>query len=137
MKELKVGSSSADDPTGERADIPNSAADQQTSFQESADPLSRYRSGLASQLLQPPYGPRLVDGYAPESATLAQAPRQEREWQSLTSSRELRPSSHSSGDKKITQPSPTLRAQIEQELASVRAAWQKYRSTNSRDAVYF
>ena len=50
--------------------------------------------------------------------------------------RGLSPSSYSPGDKKIAQPSPALRAQIEQELAYVRAAWQKYRSTNSRDAVY-
>ena len=46
------------------------------------------------------------------------------------------PSSYSPGDKKITQPSPTLRAQIEQELTQVTAAWQRYRSTHDRDAVY-
>jgi hypothetical protein len=40
-------------------------------------------------------------------------------------------------DKKASKPSPTLRATVEQELAEVPNAWQKYRSTNDRDAVYF
>ena len=67
MKELKVGSSSADDPTGERADIPNTAADQQTSFQESA--IRPWSSDPSRQLRQLPlrqfqFGPALADGYA-------------------------------------------------------------------------
>ena len=64
-------------------------------------------------------------------------PRQRREWRTPASSGRFSPNSHSPGYKKVMQPSPTLTAQIEQGLAPVRAAWQKYRSTNSRDAVYF
>jgi hypothetical protein len=34
------------------------------------------------------------------------------------------------------QPNPTTRAEIEQELAEVRKAWQRYQATNGRGAVY-
>ena len=136
MKELKVDSSS----TGERADNQNTALDQQPSFQESA--ITPWNSDLSRQLRQWPrrqfqFGPPLCDGYAPETATPAQASRQIREPRNLAPGRQLSPSSLSPGHKKVMQPSPTLRAQIERELAEVRAAWQRYRSTHDRNAVYF
>jgi hypothetical protein len=53
------------------------------------------------------------------------------------SRRTLAPCRHSRSDKKIARLSPAQRAQLERELADLRAAWQQYRSTNSRDAVYF
>jgi len=140
MKKLKVGYNSADDPIGGGADILNTASDQRTSFQGSA--IRPWSSNPSRQLRQWPrrelqFGPALADGYAPQSAPPAPGPRQQRERGTPASSRGLSPRDHLPSDKKIKQPSPTLRAQIEQELAYVRAAWQKYRSTNSRDAVYF
>ena len=135
MKELK-----ADDPTDERADILNTAADQQPSFRESA--IRPSSSDPSRQLRQLPrrqyqFGPPLADGYAPESATPVQKPMPQRERQTPGSSLGRSPSRNSPGDKKIVKLSAAVRQEIERELAYVRAAWQKYRSTNSRDAVYF
>jgi hypothetical protein len=76
-------------------------------------------------------GPRLADGYAPVS--LVRTPGDQR---TPVPRIRLGPSNHVPLDKKASKPSPTLRATVEQELAEVRAAWQKYRSINERDAVY-
>ena len=46
------------------------------------------------------------------------------------------PVSHSSSANKIVQPNRTTRAEIEQGLAEVRKAWQRYQATKGRDAVY-
>ncbi len=40
------------------------------------------------------------------------------------------------GKTRIVQPKPTANSRLELELAEVNRAWRKYRSTNSRDAVY-
>ncbi len=127
------------DPTGERADILNTATDQQTLFQGSAS--RPWSSDPSRQLRQLPrrqfqFGPPLCDGYAPESTAPAQAPRQRREWQTPGSATGLRPSSHSPDAKKISKADAPVRREIERELAEVRAAWQTYRSTHDRDAVY-
>jgi len=122
MKELK-----ADDPTDERADILNTAADQQPSFRESAirpsssDP-SRQLRRLPRRQYQ--FGPPLADGYAPESATPVQKPMPQRERQTPGSSLGRSPSRNSPGDKKIVKLSAAVRQEIERELAYVRAAWQ-------------
>ena len=140
IKTHSIETSVAADAIGDRADIQNTETDQQTSFRESAirpwssDPSRQLRQLLGRQFQ---FRPPLCDGYAPESATPAHAPQQRREWRTPASSRELSPSRHSPGDKKIAKPSAAVRPEIEQELAEVRAAWQKYRSTNSRDAVHF
>jgi hypothetical protein len=41
------------------------------------------------------------------------------------------------GDKKIAKPSAAVRPDIERELTEVKAAWQRYRSTHDRNAVYY
>ena len=128
------------DPAGDIADILNTAADKQISLRRSA--MRSWSSNPSRQLHQLPrrqfqFGPPLADGYAPESATPVQAPWQRRERQIPASSREIRPSSYSPGDKKIVKASAAVRQEIERELAEARAAWQRYRSTHDRNAVYF
>jgi hypothetical protein len=136
MEEIKLQpeATAIADSIGERMDKLTAAADQQASFQASAirprngDPPHEPPRASHTQLS---IGPRLADGYAPIS--LVRAPRHQR-----TPVRRIRlgPSDHLPLDKKASKPSPTLRATVEQELAEVRKAWPKYRSTNSRDAVY-
>jgi hypothetical protein len=100
-----------------------------------ADPI-----GPCRQLRQRPrrrleFGPALADGYAP--TTLVRAPRQQRSKRPTAVRRSgLSTSSRPVVDKKIISPSPNLRPQIEQELAEVRRAWQKYQTTRCRAAVY-
>ena len=119
------------DSNGERVDN----ADRQASFQASAtrpqngDPFHQLPRAPRPQLS---IGPHLADGYAPVS--LVKAPGDQR---SHVPRIRRGPSNHVPLDKKASKPSPTLRATVEQELAEVRNAWQKYCSTNSRDAVYF
>ncbi len=113
VKNQPIETSAVVDPTGESANILITPADQQPSFQESA--IRPRSSDPSRQLHQLPrrqfqFGPPLCDGYAPESATPAQVPRQRREWQPLASSRELRPSSHSPGDKKNLEGQCTFKA---------------------------
>jgi hypothetical protein len=121
--------------TGERVDELNAAADQLASFHASAarprnsDPLHQLPRASHTQLS---LGPRLADGYAPIG--VVRPPGHQR---TPVPRIRLDPSNQVPLYKKTSKPSPTLRATVEQELAEVKQAWQKYRSTNSRDAVYF
>ena len=83
------------------------------------------------------FGTPLAAGYAEnESETPVQEPQQRPEWQKPVPGRQLSPTSHSPGAKKTVKPSAAVRTVIEVELAGLRAVWQLYRSTSSRDAVY-
>ncbi len=117
---------------GEQVDNLNAAPYQQASFQASA-----INAGSGDQLHQPPralptqlsIGPPLAAGYAPIS--LVRAPSHQRTPVPRT---RVGPSSHSR--KKASKLTPNASPEIVRELAEVRAAWERYRTTNDRDAVY-
>lgn len=140
MEDIKTHPIETSAVADEKADILDTAADQQSSFQGSA--MRPWSSNSPRQLRRLPhrqfqFGPPLADGYAPESATPVQGSRQRREWRTPVPGRQLSPNSDSPGDKKIVKPSAAVRPEIERELAAVRKAWQKYQTTRKRVGVYF
>ena len=126
-KTQPVETSAVADPIRERAETPNYDLHKQSSVETdrpgSHDPSHRLAQHWHTQLQ---FGPHLADGYAPSSTRMPDHP-----------SRRLVQKSRSDGDKKLVKPCPNANPEIERELAEVKAAWQKYRSTNRRDAVYF
>jgi hypothetical protein len=137
MEKTKIEPDAADLSIGDATDISRTASDKEASFQDDAtDPPWRSNRSHHGPWRQFQFGPPLASGYAPESVTPASAPGQRREPQAVAPSRPLSPNRHSPGEKKIVKSAATGGPEIKRELAEVRSAWQLYRSSHDRNAVY-
>lgn len=128
MESTKVDSNAISNLISEITDVLD-ASDQQGSVQETAMTLPHQL-----QQKQSPLRPSLAAGYCHESTAPGQPQAPPQPARRTASHRKLAPGGHSL--KKIARLLPAQRAQLERELAEVRVAWERYRSTNSRDAVY-
>jgi hypothetical protein len=137
IKTTPIEPNAVTDPIGEQALYLNTEDGKRPSCQRNVlrswrhDPLANPAGLLQSQNS---FGARLADG-APKAEVRVPG-RQRPEARGPAPRSGFGPINNSASVKKVVQPNRTTRAEIEQGLAEVRKAWQKYRAKHGREAVY-